>query len=133
MGYYSDVRIKAEFKEKVSKARVKGFVKEFNDILEIDKILYNESENSVILAYNSVKWYEGSFDDVDAIMELIEDKGDNIEDNSSILDGLQYIRIGEDSGDTEERFYGFMKDAMWIETSCNFEEKNFIETNDFLQ
>lgn len=104
MGYRSDVRIRTT-KEgyEVMKKFVENYIKEKKlrgtdwNLLEHAEI--TEAEDSITLDWSDLKWYEGinGYEDVDAIMNSLYelDKRD--------ID-YQYMRIGEEDDDIEEKW-----------------------------
>lgn len=108
MGYRSDVRIRTtkeglEIMEKSIKKYIKENVKE-EKLKGYDYNLLNSAEKtetteSITLDWESVKWYEDidGYEDVDAIMYSL----DMLEEED--ID-YQYIRIGEEIDDIDERW-----------------------------
>ena len=105
MGYRSDVRIRTTKKGyKVMKKFVENYIKENiseEDLEGYDWNLLNSAEtteagDSITLDWYSLKWYDG-YKDVDAIMYSLDELS-----NKNI--DYQYMRIGEENDDIEERW-----------------------------
>lgn len=104
MGYRSDIRIRTT-KEgyEVMKKFVEDYIKEKElkgigwNLLEYAEI--TEAEDSITLDWTDLKWYEGisGYEDVDAIMYSLDELSDKDID-------YQYIRIGEEVNDIDERW-----------------------------
>lgn len=108
MGYRSDVRIVVskegykELKEYVAAHAVK-FKKPDNDysynlIEHADSIKTKDCGDQVMICWNSIKWYEGYYPDVDTVMgglSWLQDKGFS----------YTFSRIGEDYDDIEENHW----------------------------
>lgn len=69
----------------------------------------NWTESKINFYASDTKWYD-DFNDVQAHVELMEL---SVERNAS----WRFLRIGEDSDDTEERFGGSDSDSMWDDFS----------------
>lgn len=106
MGYRSDVRI---IVSKNGFEKLKEFVKDYlKDKVNVDNLLEEcdikqEGKEQCYLGWNSVKWYEYDYDDVDAIMNGLNYLGENEY-------SYRYSRIGENYEDIEEQFYDGEKD-----------------------
>lgn len=104
MGYRSDIRIRTT-KEgyEVMKKFVGNYIKEKElkgtdwNLLEHAEI--TEAEDSITLDWSDLKWYEGidGYEDVDAIMDSLDELDEKDID-------YQYIRIGEEIDDIDERW-----------------------------
>ena len=104
MGYRSDVRIRTT-KEgyEVMKKFVENYIKEKDlkgtdwNLLEHAEI--TEAEDSITLDWTDLKWYEGinGYEDVDAIMNSLYELSEKDID-------YQYMRIGEEDDDIEEKW-----------------------------
>ena len=108
MGYRSNVRIRTTkegfetmkknvekyIKENISEENLKGYDYNLLNSAEI-----TEAGNSITLDWSWVKWYDGiqGYEDVDAIMNSLD-----ILDEENI--DYQYMRIGEEVDDIEERW-----------------------------
>lgn len=112
MGYRSDIRIVTS-KEGYEKLKefVTNYLKEHNEdynlLEECD--IRQEGKNQVYFGWNYLKWYEGSYKEVDAIMEGLNYLGEN-----EYL--YRYSRIGESYDDYEEQYY-----------DGNKEKENYLE------
>lgn len=103
MGYRSDVRIRTT-KEgyEVMKKFVENYIKEKElkgtDWNLLEHAIKTEMEGIITLDWNYVKWYEGikGYEDVDAIMKSLDELSDKDID-------YQYMRIGEEDDDIEEK------------------------------
>ena len=107
MGYRSDVRLVVsregykELREFVKKEAMRWAEPDGYswDMIEIaDSIKFKDNGDQVMICWQAVKWYEGSFKDVDIIMagiRLLRDKGYS----------YSFSRIGEDYDDIEEYHY----------------------------
>lgn len=101
MGYRSDVRIVVsnngydELKKYVNKYLNEN--KEDFSLLT-DPDLFKQNKYSTYLGWNSVKWYEGSYKDVDSIMEGLN----HLKEKDM---SYRYARIGESYDDYEEMDY----------------------------
>lgn len=112
MGYRSDIRIVTS-KEGYEKLKefVTNYLKEHNEdynLLEECDIRH-EGKNQVYFGWNYLKWYEGSYKEVDAIMEGLNYLGENEY-------SYRYSRIGESYDDYEEQYY-----------DGNKEKENYLE------
>ena len=112
MGYRSDIRIVTS-KEGYEKLKefVTNYLKEHNEdynlLEECD--IRQEGKNQVYFGWNYLKWYEGSYKEVDAIMEGLNYLGENEY-------SYRYSRIGESYDDYEEQYY-----------DGNKEKENYLE------
>lgn len=106
MGYRSDVKIRTT-KEgyEVMKKFVEDYIKKnvAEDTQGLDWNLLNhaeitEAEDNVTLDWYNLKWYEccDGYEDVDAIMKSLDELS-----NKNI--DYQYMRIGEENDDIEEK------------------------------
>lgn len=107
MGYRSDIRIRTT-KEgyEVMKNFVENYVKEnvTEDKLQcydynlLNCAIITKMGNVITLDWNYLKWYEccEGYEDVDAIMNSLNELSDKDID-------YQYIRIGEENDDIEEK------------------------------
>lgn len=106
MGYRSDVRIVTS-KEGFEKLKefVAEYLKEHNeDYNLLDECdIKEEGKNQCYLGWDSIKWYEDSYDDVDAVMNGLRSLREN---NYS----YRFMRIGESYDDIEELCYNGDKD-----------------------
>lgn len=106
MGYRSDIRIvtSKEGFEKLSEF-VKNYLKENNEdynlLEECD--IKQEGKKQCYFGWDSVKWYEHDYKDVDAIMEGLSHLGENEY-------SYRYMRMGESYDDIEEQYYDGDKD-----------------------
>ena len=112
MGYRSDIRIVTS-KDGFEKLKefVTNYLKEHNEdynLLENCDIK-QEGKNQFYFGWNSVKWYENDYEDVDAIMEGLNYLGENEY-------SYRYSRIGESYDDYEEQYY-----------DGNKENENYLE------
>lgn len=106
MGYRSDVRIRTT-KEgyEVMKSFVEKYIKENIKEDELKGYDYNllnsaeitEAEDSITLDWIYLKWYDGIFKEVDAVMNSLDILSDKNID-------YQYMRIGEEIDDIDERW-----------------------------
>lgn len=112
MGYRSDIRIVTS-KEGYEKLQefVKKYLEEHNEdynlLEECD--IKQEGKSQIYFGWNSLKWYENSYDEVDAIMEGLNYLGENEY-------SYRYSRIGESYDDYEEQYY-----------DGNKEKENYLE------
>ena len=69
-----------------------------------------EEEGNLLFAWDSIKWYEG-YKEIDAFTEFMDHMdGESIEWEGNQSDGddhYRFVRVGEDSGDIEERGCAF--------------------------
>ena len=105
MGYRSDVRIRTTkegyevmkknvekyIKENVNEENLKGYDWNLLNSAEI-----TEAEDSITLDWYYLKWYDG-YKDVDAIMDSLDELDEKDID-------YQYMRIGEETDDIDERW-----------------------------
>ena len=105
MGYRSDVRIRTT-KEgfEVMKKYVENYIKEKGldsnyNLLNSNHVGITEAEDSITLDWTDLKWYEGinGYEDVDAIMNSLYELSEKDID-------YQYMRIGEEDDDIEEKW-----------------------------
>lgn len=105
MGYRSDVRIRTtkeglEIMEKFVEKYIKENVNEENlegyDYNLLNSAEITENTNSITLDWNYMKWYD-RYKDVDAIMKSLDELSNKDID-------YQYVRIGEEVDDVEERW-----------------------------
>jgi hypothetical protein len=104
MGYRSDVRIRTT-KEgyEVMKKFVENYVKEKElkgtDWNLLEHAIKTEMEGIITLDWNYMKWYEGidGYEDVNAIMKSLDELSERDID-------YQYMRIGEEKDDIDERW-----------------------------
>ena len=105
MGYRSNIRIRTTHEGfKVMKEFVENYIKENITKEELEGYDWNllnsaektETKNSITLDWQWLKWYDG-YKDVDAIMKSLDVLSDKDID-------YQYMRIGEESDDIEERW-----------------------------
>lgn len=107
MGYRSNIRIRTT-KEgyEVMKKFVENYVKEIAEKDEtgynwnlIEQAIETEMSGIITLDWNYLKWYEGidGYEDVDAIMKSLDELSDKDID-------YQYMRIGEENDDIEEKW-----------------------------
>lgn len=108
MGYRSDVRIRTTkeglevmknfienyVKENVNEENLKGY-----DYNLLNNAIKTEMADVITIDWNDVKWYEGikGYEDVDAIMKSLDELSDKDID-------YQYMRIGEEDDDIEEKW-----------------------------
>jgi len=100
MGYRSDVRILTSKKGFAELNKyVNNYLKDKNDYNLMENIQYKtENDFACYFGWNWVKWYEGSYDSVDAIMNGLEHlKGKEY--------SYRYARLGENFDDYEEHYY----------------------------
>ena len=131
MGYRSDVRI---ITSKKGYDELKKFNDEyldknkningFKEYSLLDNLTFKaETDNSVYIGWEWVKWYEG-YNSVDAIMEGLN----HLENNNY---SYRYARIGENISDIEEyTFNGTLegeKDIHYLEISRGFDDSNVFE------
>ncbi len=126
MGYRSDIRIVVSndgFEE--LKKFVKQYLKEndedYNLLESLD--VNKKGKNQYYLGWNSLKWYEGSYKDVDAIMEGLE----HLEEQNY---SYRYMRIGEDREDYDDRYFDSeRKSEPYLEYPCMIREfdDNYVE------
>lgn len=95
MGYRSDIKILAG----------KNPAKELHEINEKYELLTETPGKDGITLFvgECLKWYEGEggYEDVDAVMAVVEKYEDSRTGNSE--DGIDYYRLGEDSEDIDHR------------------------------
>lgn len=104
MGYMSEVRIRTT-KEgyEVMKKFVENYIKEKElkgtDWNLLEHAIKTEMEGIITLDWNYIKWYEGidGYEDVNAIMKSLDELSDKDID-------YQYMRIGEENDDIDERW-----------------------------
>lgn len=107
MGYRSDVRIRTTKKGyEVMKKFVENYIKENINEEKLKSYDYNllnsaiktEMSGIITLDWNCMKWYEGEigYKDVTAIMKSLDELS-----NKNI--DYQYMRIGEENDDIEEK------------------------------
>lgn len=103
MGYRSDIRIVTskkgfdKLKEYVSDYLKKEKKDDSYNLLN-DFTVYKENKYQVYFGWNYLKWYEGSYADVDAIMIGLDKLAEN--DYS-----YRYARLGEEYDDYEEQYH----------------------------
>ena len=86
--------IEKYIKEKIGEEKLKGYDYNLLNYAEI-----TEAEDSITLDWSDLKWYEGiqGYEDVDAIMKSLDELSDKDID-------YQYMRIGEENDDIEEKW-----------------------------
>ena len=71
---------------------------------------FQDEEGSIMFKWESIKWYEG-YKEIDAFTEFMDHMdGESIEWEGNQSDGddhYRFVRVGEDSGDIEERGCAF--------------------------
>ena len=106
MGYRSDVRIRTtkegyevmkNFVEKYIKENIKEDELKGYDYNLLNSAEITEAEDSITLDWTYLKWYDGIFKEVDAVMNSLDILSDKNID-------YQYMRIGEEIDDIEERW-----------------------------
>lgn len=108
MGYRSDVRIRTtkegyELMKITVENYIEGRVPEEKrngyDYNLLKAAAITEGSDCVTLDWSCLKWYEGiqGFEDVDAIMKSLDELSDKDID-------YQYMRIGEENDDIDERW-----------------------------
>lgn len=109
MGYRSDIRIVTT---KDGFEKLKEFVKKYLEEKKLDIKEYNlleeldtkaDGKEQCYFGWNGLKWYEGDYPEVDAIMNGINYLGENEY-------SYRYMRIGESYDDIEEQSYDGEKD-----------------------
>lgn len=130
MGYRSDIRIITS-KEGFEKLKefVEEYLKEHNEdynlLEECD--IKQEGKEQCYFGWDSVKWYENDYTDVDAIMEGLNHIGEKEY-------SYRYMRIGESYDDIEERFYDGEKDEkLCLEFPCLIREFDDNYTLDLIK
>lgn len=109
MGYRSEVRIVTTEKGfQLLKNYVQNYIKDkgeegFDLISELDINYKSKDGNIRYFGWNWVKWYEGDYPEVDAIMSGL----DQLEEEDI---SYRYARQGENTGDIDEQFYDSEKD-----------------------
>lgn len=109
MGYRSDVRIRTtkegyelmkKFVEKYIKEKIPKEKRNGYDYNLLNSAEITEEFDCVTLDWTYMKWYEycGGYEDVDAIMNSLD-----ILDEKDI--DYQYMRIGEENDDIDERWH----------------------------
>lgn len=100
MGYRSDVRILTSKKGFAELNKyVNNYLKDKNDYNLMENIQYKtENDFACYFGWNWVKWYEGSYDSVDAIMNGLE----HLKEKEY---SYRYARLGENFDDYEEHYY----------------------------
>lgn len=132
MGYRSDVRIIVskdglkELRRVVREEAMKYATPDYDyNLLNSARILYNDDGYQVMIGWNSIKWYEGDYKDVDAIMKGLDELR---------RDGYSYsfARLGENYDDIEEdHAEGEEEDEVdWVEIVREFDEWGFKERDD---
>ena len=121
MGYLSKVGIKCE------KAAYELFKNAWEEVnFAPDKILVNGDEH--IIQWNWVKWYEGDFEDVDAICKVMDELDDHFGTSDDGY-GYKFIRLVESGGDEEERDNCYNVEFYWyreLDTDGFNEEKDNV-------
>lgn len=105
MGYRSDIRI---ITSKEGYKKLNEFVEQYLKDTEEDNLLKecdikNIGKEQCYFGWDSVKWYENDFKDVDAIMEGLNHLGENEY-------SYRYMRIGESYEDIDEQFFDGQKE-----------------------
>ena len=112
MGYYSDVAVRIEIAEGYDVNKViENFKENFNneyEVFDLENHLHYVKRGIVICGY-SLKWYD-SFGDVQAFYKWCEEQ----EADNENIEGIHFVRIGEDLDDIEERVYGELWDYIHI-------------------
>ena len=100
MGYRSDVRILTSKKGFAELNKyVNNYLKDKNEYNLMENIQYKtENDFACYFGWNWVKWYEGSYDSVDAIMNGLE----HLKEKEY---SYRYARLGENFDDYEEHYY----------------------------
>jgi len=80
--------------------------------------------------WESVKWYEGSFKEVDAVMEIVNKylHKDFGPDGPDKPDFCSYIRIGEDLDDSDCECNSFDWDSQWIQKKVCIDGEDICDT-----
>lgn len=118
MGYRSNVRIAlsnkgySELKKYVNDYLSKNAKAEDNFNLLTDPDIFKQAKETTYLGWNYIKWYDGSYKDVDSIIYGLNKLRDN---NMS----FRFSRIGEDYTDYEEDIFDSdNKEEPYIEYPC---------------
>ena len=100
MGYRSEVDILINLPKHVSAQKmVDKFKKAWGE--DFDIVDTTSVKNCVFLSIDWVKWYEGTYKEVDNIMKLV-----NRWESHYKTGGIHFVRIGESIEDTEEIISG---------------------------
>lgn len=133
MGYRSDVRIIVskdglkELRRVVSEEAMKYATPDYDyNLLNSAKFMYDFDGCQVMICWDYLKWYEGYYKDVDAVMN-------GLNHLTEVGFSWRFSRIGEDLDDIEER-YNNGEDGADLEYPCirryfddydaGFEERN---------
>lgn len=68
------------------------------------KLPYGYSETSFVLSVSDIKWYP-SYPEIDKMEKFFAMACDMNEEGSAYLSGI-FLRVGEEGGDVEEKFFG---------------------------
>lgn len=68
----------------------------YNLLETLEKNFVLQDKNFIVFGWDRIKWYEGLFDDVDAVV-------DSLDHLTSLNIPYQFIRIGEEFGDVSQR------------------------------
>lgn len=124
MGYYSEVAIQIEFESVETKRRI---LEEFKALeLQADKFY---TRNRLVFYWNSIKWYE-SYRDVAEVENLVKKLGEECEEEGSDITSVQFLRIGEDDGDTERKEFGEVYNYLWVRREIEFEGIKYDDLDD---
>lgn len=135
MGYRSDVRIIVskdglkELRRVVKEEAMKYATPDYDyNLLNSAKFMYHFDGSQVMICWDSIKWYDGSYKDVDAVMH-------GLNHLTEVGFNWRFSRIGEELDDIEERYYDNGKEDVDLEYPCisrYFDDYNigFEERND---
>jgi hypothetical protein len=63
-----------------------------------------ESPGTLLVVWHDIKWYSDTYPEITALQRFVDDcDGDMFEDFENASEHVRFVRLGEESGDVEEK------------------------------